>query len=134
MKEKNHRSALVYLRSFTFLFCMKCRHSMAFFLSVTLYAILRSVARALWSMILCSAVFFSSALKQSSFNSAASTRTLGSENGHIRNPTGVTLDNRLHLYVADQFKESVQIRSFLVIRHDLYWFYRIDFHLRKQAT
>jgi hypothetical protein len=32
---------------------------MAFFLSVTLYAILRSVARALWSMIFCSAVFFS---------------------------------------------------------------------------
>ncbi len=107
---------------------------MAFFPSVTLYAIPRSVARALWSMILWSAVFFSSALKQSSFNSVASTRTLGSENGHLRNPTEVTLDDQLHLYVADQFKERVQIRSFLVIRHDLYWFYRIDFHLRKQAT
>jgi len=60
---------------------MECRHFMAFFPSVTLYAILRSVARALWSMILCSAVFFfSSALKQSSFNSVASTRALGSEN------------------------------------------------------
>ncbi len=58
MKEKNHRCALVYLRSLTYLFCMECRHSMAFFLSVTLYAILRSAARALWSMILCSAVFF----------------------------------------------------------------------------
>jgi hypothetical protein len=78
---------------------------MAFFLYVTLYAILCSVARALWSMILCSAN------KQSSFNSVASTRTLGGENGHLRNPTAVTLDNRLYLYVTDQFKERVQIMS-----------------------
>ena len=78
---------------------------MAFFLYVTLYAILHSVARVLWSMIWC---FVN---KQSSFNSVLSMRTIGGENGHLRNPTAVTLDNRLYLYVTDQFRERVQRES-----------------------